>query len=128
MKLTPPPKNFSDSPPGGRPDACHVTADIGGGSGGGGGGGGGSGCVGSGGGGSSGGGSGGSGGGGSGGGGNCGGSGGSGGQILTVVPPSPGPQEVWPSLCTLNVIFRVQKMLTFFVKIKNPDQTKDMDS
>jgi hypothetical protein len=86
MKLTPPPKHFSDSPPGGQPDACHVTADIGGGGGSGGGGGGGI-CGG---GGSSGGGGGGSGGGGSGG-------VGSGGQILTVAPPTPGPQEVWQS-------------------------------
>jgi hypothetical protein len=100
MKLTPPPKNFSDSPPGGRPDACHVMADVNGGGDGVGGGGGNSG-GGSGGGGNSGGGSsgGGSSGGGSGGGGggNGGSSGGNGGQILTVAPPIPGPQEVCQS-------------------------------
>jgi hypothetical protein len=93
MKLTPPPKNFSDSPPGGRPEACHVTADVGGSGGGSGNGIGGSG----GGGGSSGGGSGGGGGGGSGGSSVGGGGGGNGGQILTVTPPIPGPQEVCQS-------------------------------
>jgi hypothetical protein len=112
MKLTPPPKNFSDSPPGGRPDACHVTVDIGGGGGGGcgsggcGGGnsGGGSGGGGSGGSGNSGGGGGIGSGGGSGGGGNSGGGGGGKcGKILTVAPPTPGPQEVCRCHCTVHI-------------------------
>ncbi len=108
MKLTPPPKNFSDSPPGCLPDACHVMADVnGGGSGGGGGGSGGDG------GGCGGGNSGGSGsGGGSGGGSSCGGgdsSGVNGGQILTVTPPTPGPQEVCQVSLYLYANIRVQR-------------------
>jgi hypothetical protein len=103
MKLTPPPKNFSDSPPGGRPDACHVMADGGGGGGGGSGGGNGGGNGGSGG-------SGGCGGGNSGGGSGGGCSiGGGGGQILTVMPPTPGPQEVCQVSLYLYANIRVQR-------------------